>query len=108
MKVVMFGVCNTNCVDIWDSSEFKKQIGKEILYYNKEKSEMKVLGRLSGISYVKRRFNSRGEEIDRKYLPSNHRFDEIHDASEDVRPYLEFDNGARSIPKTNLEIYYAR
>jgi hypothetical protein len=108
MKVLMFGVCNANHDDIWDTGEFKKQIGKEILYYNKEKGEMKVMGRLSGISYVKRRFNGRGEEIDRKYLPSNRIFDEIKDASEDIRPYLEFDNGARSIPKTNLEIYYAR
>ena len=108
MKVLMFGICKANHDDVWDAGEFKKQIGKEILYYNKEKREMKVLGRLSGISYVKRRFNGHGEEVDRKYLPSNHRFDDLLDASEDIRPFLEFDNGARSIPKTNLEIYYAR
>lgn len=108
MKVIMFGVCSATQLDLWDTSEFKKQIGKEILYYNLEKREIKVIGRLSRVSYVKRKFNSHGEETERVYLQSNYRHEIEEDNSYDIRPYLEFDNGARNIPKSHLEIYYAR
>ena len=109
MKAIMFGVCNINRVDLWDITEFKKQIGKEILHYNLDKRDLKILGKLSGVSYIKRVFNPRGEEICRTYLPYHYAAsNEIVELNTDIRPYLEFDNGVRIIPKSHLEIYYAR
>jgi hypothetical protein len=58
---------------------------------------------------VKRVFNPRGEEICRTYLPYHYAVsNELVELNTDIRPYLEFDNGVRIIPKSHLEIYYAR